>query len=87
MGGDLIAFSDLCDRIGTYAEDLCDIYGCKLPVKLFNESESLYDVTSKGSWTLEKRMMMNIAATREIFREKLSRILLLLVARTTWPTV
>eukprot|EP00171_Calliarthron_tuberculosum_P000537 IDg537t1 len=70
MGGEVIAFSDLFDRAATYAAELGEIYSRRIPVQLFTDSKSLFDVISKGSRTSEKRLMLDIAAAREGFRNK-----------------
>ncbi len=70
MGGEVIAFSDLFDRVSTLAAEIGTIYGRRIPVQLFTDSKSLFDVISKGSRTSEKRMMLDIAAAREGFPDK-----------------
>ena len=70
IAGELIAFSDLFDIAGTLASELGDIYSRPIPVRLLTDSKSLFDVISKGSRTSEKRKMLDIAATREGFRDK-----------------
>eukprot|EP00171_Calliarthron_tuberculosum_P016586 IDg16586t1 len=70
MGGEVIAFSDLFDRAATLSSELGDVYGKPIPVQLLTDSKSLFDVISKGSKTSEKRMMLDIAAAREGFRDK-----------------
>ena len=71
MTAEVIAFSDLFDVCLTLAEELKDVYGRKFPVQLFTDSRSLFDNISKGSRTSEKRMMIDIAAAREGFKNKL----------------
>ena len=70
MAGEVIAFSDLFDRAATLAAEIGDILGRKIPVQLLTDSKSLFDVISKGSRTSEKRVMLDIAAAREGFRDK-----------------
>eukprot|EP00171_Calliarthron_tuberculosum_P023142 IDg23142t1 len=70
MGGEVIAFSDLFDRTSTLAAEIGTIYKKRIPVQLLTDSKSLFDVISKGSRTSEKRMMLDIAAARERFRDK-----------------
>ena len=41
-----------------------------MPLPLRTDSKSLFDVISKGSRASEKRMMLDIAAAREGFKEK-----------------
>ena len=70
MAGEVIAFSDLFDRAATLAAEIGEIFGRKIPVQLLTDSKSLFDVISKGSRTSEKRVMLDIAAAREGFRDK-----------------
>ena len=71
MAGEVIAFSDLFDIAATLASELGEIYGRRIPVQLLTDSKSLFDVISKGSRTSEKRTMLDIAAAREGFRDKI----------------
>ena len=70
MAGEVIAFSDLFDVAVTLAAELKSLLLQPVSVQLFTDSKSLFDVFSKGSRTSEKRMMLDIAAAREGFREK-----------------
>ncbi len=71
MGGEVIAFSDLFDRACTLVAEIGAVYGRKIPVQLLTDYKSLFDVISKGSRTSEKRMMLDIAAVREGFRDRI----------------
>ncbi len=71
MGGEVIAFSDLFDRACTLAAEIGAVYGRKIPVQLLTDSKSLFNVISKGSRTSEKRMMLDIAAAGEGFRDRI----------------
>lgn len=70
MAGEVIAFSDLFDVAAALASELGVLYDRNIPVQLLTDSKSLFDVISKGSRTSGKRMMLDIAATREGFRNK-----------------
>lgn len=59
------------DVAATLSLELGALYKRKVPLHLFTESKSLFDVISKGSRTSEKRLMLDIAAAREGFRDKL----------------
>lgn len=61
----VIAFSDMFDIYISIGKELEHIVVRKIPVKLFMSSKSLFNVNSKGSRTLEKRMMLDIAASRK----------------------
>lgn len=69
IGAELIAFSDMFDAAFSLAEELRTIHPkLGVPVKLYTDSKSLFDVISKGSKTAEKRLMLDIACAREGFR-------------------
>ena len=70
MAGGVIAFSNLFDVTSTLAARMRDIYGRRIPVQLFKDSMSLFDVISNRSRTSEMRTMLDIAAAREGFRDK-----------------
>ena len=70
MAGEVIDFSDLFDVVGVLSVEIEALFGTNVPVQLLNDSKSLFDVISKGSRTSEKRMMLDIAAAREGFRDK-----------------
>lgn len=70
LGAELIAFSDMFDVSYTLRcelEHLCG--GDTVPVQLFTDNKTLFDVVSKGSRTSEKRLMLDIACTREGFKK------------------
>ena len=71
MAGEVIAFSDLFDIAATLSKELGAIMRKTIPVQLFTDNKSLFDVISKGSRTSEKRTMLDIAAAREGFRDRI----------------
>ena len=71
MSGEVIAFSDMFDIAISMSVELSKILNRKVPMQLLTDSKSLFDVISKGSRTSEKRIMLDIAAAREGFRDKL----------------
>ena len=75
MTGKVIAFSDTFDEAITLVHESHTINNHKVPLKLLTDCKSLFYVTSKGSTTSEKRLMLDVAASREGFRgEVLSEI-------------
>ena len=71
MAGEVIAFSDMFDVAATLAEELRTIYNRTIPLQLLTDSKGLFDIVSKGSKTSEKRLMLDIAAAREGFRDRI----------------
>ena len=71
MEAELISFSDMFDCCLTLAEDLRSIMQVKfIPVQLYTNRKSLFNVISKGTRTAEKRLMMDFAVAKEGFRNK-----------------
>ena len=69
MAGEVVAFSDPFDVASTLAAKMSDMCGHRIPLQLFADSKSLFDVISRGSRTSGKRTMLDIAAAREGFRD------------------
>ena len=70
MPGEFIAFSDLFDIAATLSNELSVVLGKRVPIQLFMDSKSYFEVISKGSRTSEKRMMIDIATARKVFRDE-----------------
>lgn len=71
MGAELISFSDMFDTAFTLSQELKQLLpGRNVPVNLFTDSKSLFDVISKGSRTSERRLMIDIASAREGFKNR-----------------
>lgn len=64
-----MAFSEIFDVAATLGAELDFILGHKAPVQLLKDSKSFFDVISKGSRTSQKRLILDIAAAREGFRD------------------
>ena len=69
MAAEVIAFSDMSDVAVTLSSEISLLLGRQVPVQLLTDNKSLFDVISKGSRTSEKRIMLDIAAAREGFRD------------------
>ena len=72
MAGEVIAFSDLLDVAAVLTAELQALTGAKVPVQLLTDSNSLFDVISKGFTTSKKIMLLDITAAREGFRDKVT---------------
>ena len=67
--GEVIAFSGQFDTGASTAQELQYVFKCAVPLQLFTESRSILAVISKGSKTLEKRLILYVFAARTSFRE------------------
>ena len=65
MAAEVIVFSYIFDCAYTLGNELSKMLDCKVPTVLRMDCKSLFDVISKGSWTSEKRTMIDISAVRE----------------------
>ncbi len=65
MAANFIALSYAFDVGYSLETELSNLLRRKVPLILLAESKSLFDVTSKGTHTSEKSMMLDIAAARE----------------------
>lgn len=70
MAGEVIAFADMSDAAVTLSKELGRVLSRRISIQLLTDSKCLFDVISKGSRTSEKRLMLDIAAAREQFRNK-----------------
>ncbi len=87
MTRSVMAFSDMFDACFALSVELGHVLNRKsIPVKLYTDRRSLFDAISKGSRTSERRLMLDIAAAREGFREKAISDIGFFVPRTTSPT-
>ncbi len=65
---EVIAFNDMFEAALKMAAELKKMMGKNVPLRLLTESKSFLDVISKGSRTSDKRMMIDIAAAREDYK-------------------
>jgi hypothetical protein len=78
LAGELILFAEAFDRSFVLKGDLEDLLNVKIPIRMYTDSQSLFDFISKGSMTAERRLPIDIALARERFDRKwISRIALL----------
>ena len=69
LAAELIAFVDLFDQAFAMASDLGKFTSKeKLPKTLLTDSKTLFDILTKGSRTSEMLLMLDVAATREGYR-------------------
>lgn len=70
MAAEVIAFADLFDSAFTLREELSSLLNRHVHLDLFTDSKSLFDIISRGSKTSEKRLMLDVAAAREGFKNQ-----------------
>jgi hypothetical protein len=72
LAGELIAFAEAFDRSFVLKSDLEDMLNaqCEIPIRMYTDSQSLFDVISKRSMTAERRLQIDIALAREGFDRK-----------------
>lgn len=70
FSGLVIAFSDMLDYSIAFSEDITNTVNKRIPVQIISDSKFLFDMICKGPRTSEKRVMIDIAATREGLRDK-----------------
>ena len=64
MVREFIEFSAMFNAATTQTKELKGFYGRAIPLQLFTDSKSLFNVISKGLRTSEKRLVLQIAANK-----------------------
>ena len=64
LGGEIYAFADAFDYAYTMKHDLENITGRTVPLKMFTDSKSLFDIITKSFSTTERRIMIDVQAVR-----------------------
>ena len=67
LGGEVYAFTDGFDCAFVIRHDLQKQYGRNIPLQMRTDSKQMFDVITKASHTSERRLMIDIAATREAY--------------------
>jgi hypothetical protein len=70
MAGECFAFADGFDRGVTLQHELEWMTGCCIPLMLFTDSKSLFDVLTRARYTTETRLVIDSSASREAFNER-----------------
>lgn len=70
MGGECYAFADAFDFAFSLRHDMQKIMSKRIPLQLYTDSDSLFKVISKNSSTTERRLMIDLQATREAYGNK-----------------
>ena len=75
LGGEVYAFADSFDRAYILRHDLQMIFKKKIPLHMFTDSLQMFDVITKGSSTTEKRLIIDIASSRQCYnRDEISQV-------------
>jgi Reverse transcriptase (RNA-dependent DNA polymerase) len=67
LGGEIHAFADAFDCAFTLKHDLEGLLCQKVPVTILTDSRSLFDVITRNSATSERRLMIDVSATRQAY--------------------
>lgn len=64
------ALADAADMAILLQHDLYDFHGKRIPITLLTDSKSMFDLIAKGSMKTEKRLMIDVKATRQAYDEE-----------------
>jgi Reverse transcriptase (RNA-dependent DNA polymerase) len=67
LGGEVHAFADAFDEAFVLRHDLELMLGQKVPLKMYTDSKSLFDVVTRATYTAERRLMIDVEATRQAY--------------------
>ena len=68
LSAEVIAFADMFDDAYAIRTQVQQAIRCSVPMHLMTDSKSLFDIISKGSRTIEKRIMLDIHAARHAYQ-------------------
>lgn len=67
--GQVYAFTSEVDNAFTLKHELQSIYKMTIPRTLLTDSKQLFDVMTKATHTTEKRLISDVAAAREAYKQ------------------
>jgi Reverse transcriptase (RNA-dependent DNA polymerase) len=69
LGGEVMAFADGVDMAVMLKHDIERMLDRTIPIQVFADSLSLFDVITRSTTTVGKRLMMDIAAAKEAYKK------------------
>jgi len=69
MAGEVYAFADAFDAAYILKHDLERVYRQPLPLVMLTDSRQMLDVITRASHTTEKRLMIDVAAARDVYNK------------------
>ena len=70
LAAETLAFSEGFDQAFALQHDIKQMSGKRIPITMLTDSQSLFDIITKSSYATEKRILIDIAAVTEAYREK-----------------
>lgn len=67
LGSEIQAFTDEFDHAYTFKYDLEAMTRKHIPMKMLTDSKCLFDVTTKSSFTKERRLLIDIAVVKDAY--------------------
>lgn len=67
MGGETLALSEGFDVVFSLARDLSRVYNRRVSIRVYTDSQQLFDTVSKGKRTTERSLMIDVAAIRQAY--------------------
>lgn len=71
MAGEALAFISGCDSAFLLRHDTPIMLGTKIPIIILTDSNQVFDVLTRAKYTTEKRLMVDIAAARQAYNERI----------------
>ena len=70
LGSETMAFADSVDMAFMIRHDIQKMMSIKIPILMFTDSLSLFDVITKASTTIEKRLMIDLEVVKKAYQQK-----------------